>query len=121
MIDETVMEPVPAGALAQAVVDLRLKNPLVVALPPGGLLLARAISHLLDAPLDVLLMRAGESGPPRSAQPLLRDRSVVLVDDGQADASTWAAAISAMRSLCPARLIIATTASPALDDEPLAA
>lgn len=44
-------------ALAMALRDLRLDNPLVLALPRGGVPVAKEIARALHAPLDVLLVR----------------------------------------------------------------
>ena len=40
--------------------------------------------------------------------PFLRDRAVILIDDGLATGSTMEAAITALRSLSPARIVVAT-------------
>lgn len=104
---EEVLAVPGAGDVAAAVAGLCLTHPLVVALP-GAWLLAVAVSRLLDAPMDFLITRQGpEADTPAAAGPMLRDRSVVLVDDGQADASSWASALDALRRLQPGRLVIA--------------
>jgi putative phosphoribosyl transferase len=131
---------------------------LVLALPRGGVPVAREVAMSLGAPLDVLPVRklgvpghaelamgaiaAGgvevltgdlirDLGIPRALvrqiaererrelercdrlfrgdrrPPIVRDRTVILVDDGLATGSTMEAAIVALRDQAPARIIVA--------------
>lgn len=112
---EEVLTVPGVADMAGAVAGLCLTHPLVVALP-GAWLLARSVSGLLDAPMDLLITRQGSDAPqqPPAIPPVLRDRSVVLVDDGLADASSWASALDAVRGLNPGRLVIALPRSSGL-------
>jgi putative phosphoribosyl transferase len=135
-----------------------LKDPLVLALPRGGVPVARQVADRLGAPLDVLVARKiGAPGQPelgigaiaeggaavvhrdslrvlrlsdldfqrlvvreqvelarrveryRGGRPLpdVRERDVVLVDDGLATGVTAEAALQSLRSREPRRLILA--------------
>jgi len=136
----------------------RLRGPVLLALPRGGVPVGREIAAVLDAELDVLLVR--KLGAPLNPElafgavasggitvynrdvmrqlglderdldrvrerelaelrrrervyrgsrppPAVRDRSVILVDDGVATGATMEAAISAVRQLGPAEIIVA--------------
>jgi predicted phosphoribosyltransferase len=144
--------------LAPLLAHLRGTDPIVLALPRGGLPVAYEIAHALKAPLDVLNVRKlGVPGYEELAMgavgtggvrvlndeviraagitkamleesaniqrveldrrerlyrggrpaPDLRDRTVVLVDDGIATGATVRAAISVVRARKPARLVLA--------------
>lgn len=144
--------------LAAELEGLAAADPVVVALPRGGVPVAREIAAILDAPLEVIMVRKiGAPGNPeygigaiaedgsrvldveataligvthaeldravareweelkrrvrvyRGAAPMpdLRDRTVVLVDDGIATGLSDAAAIRAVRRQEPRRVILA--------------
>jgi predicted phosphoribosyltransferase len=59
--------------------------------------------------------RAYRGGRPR---PVVRGRTVILVDDGVATGSTMRAAVTALRELGPARIVVAVpTAAPSVCEE----
>jgi putative phosphoribosyl transferase len=144
--------------LAERLAPMRLENPIVLALPRGGVPVAREIADRLGAPLEVFGVRKlahpaqpeigfgaiAEDGTrlidPESAQvlgirggdleiltvrertelrrrvelyrggrpaPDVRDRTVVVVDDGVATGLTDAAAIRALRRRGAARILLA--------------
>jgi len=152
--------------LAAAVVRLGLVDPLVLALPRGGVPVAAEVARVLHAPLDLLIVRkigapgqpelavaaVAEGDPPtlvvdeRTSQVTGVDadyiereartqraeierrrttyrrgrarlgvagKSVVVVDDGIATGSTVRAALQALRSMRPARLVLAVPVAPA--------
>ena len=68
--------------LAQAVMKLRLSNPVVYALPRGGVPVAAQVAEALHAPLDVLFVR--KIGLPR--EPELALGAVV---DGDNPVTVW--------------------------------
>jgi predicted phosphoribosyltransferase len=144
--------------LAARLVHYKGQDPVVLALPRGGVPVAYEVAHALDAPLDVFLVRklgvpqqrelamgAIASGGVRvlnddvvswygipeerieaiareeqaelerrerayrhGSAPLdVRDRVVLLVDDGLATGSTMKAAVQALRARAPARIVVA--------------
>ena len=83
--------------LAQAVMKLRLSNPVVYALPRGGVPVAAQVAEALHAPLDVLFVR--KIGLPR--EPELALGAVV---DGDNPVTVWNDDVVEMAGLPPARL-----------------
>ena len=104
MTGRLIIQVAPVEQLAEAVARLRLHQPLILGLPPGGLLTASRVAQALQAPLDMLLPRhAGQSMhvAPAIAWPALAGRSAVIVDDGHADPLDWHAALVSLRLLQP--------------------
>lgn len=144
--------------LALALLPFKAQDPVVLALPRGGVPVAFEIARFLDAPLAAFIVRkigvpghrelamgALASGgiqvldgdlirrlrvPPHAvdtviaeemreltrreerygaghAPPLLRGRTVILVDDGLATGLTMRAAVQAARKQQPARIVVA--------------
>lgn len=144
--------------LAERLIRYRYEDPVVLALPRGGVPVGAEISRALDAPLDVIIARKlGAPGQPELAigavapgnvklinervvrllgipenwiehaaeeelaevrrrmrrfragrpAPVLRDRSVILVDDGIATGMTAMAAIQAVSAENPRKVILA--------------
>jgi putative phosphoribosyl transferase len=140
-----------------------LERPIVLALPRGGVPVAAEIAAVLEAPLDVILVRKlGLPGQPELAmgaiasggirvlnpdlavipqvpgelvrqvtereveelarrerayrgdrpRPDLRGRTVILVDDGLATGSSMLAAVAAVRSQGPERVLVAVPVAP---------
>ncbi|MBA2320745.1 MAG: phosphoribosyltransferase [Deltaproteobacteria bacterium] len=126
--------------LARKLGDLRPCNPLVAAIPRGGVPVGRVIADALGAELDVVLTAASlfpdvdQSGALGRgfAEKLRRrrilytgqeeaveaaNRTVIVVDDGMATVPTLLAAIRAIRARRPRRLVVATPiASPSALD-----
>lgn len=153
-------------ALAEALRDLPLHEPLLLALPRGGVPVAYEMSLVLHYPLDILLVRkigapgheefavgAVVEGPePRVVRdeellrqlrvepgwfeqrldeqvreiarrqvlyrgqrppPQLRDRELILVDDGLATGSSVRAALQALREAGARRIVLAVPVGPA--------
>jgi putative phosphoribosyl transferase len=144
--------------LAEMLVDTGLADPVVLALPRGGVAVGKPVAERLCAPLDVLVTRkighpaqpelglgaVAEGGTPvfdaellatlrmteadlapvvererrelarrvaayrgERALPRLTGRDVVVVDDGLATGGTARAALRAVRSARPRRLVLA--------------
>lgn len=144
--------------LAERLLDYAGDDPIILALPRGGVPVARQVADRLDAPLDVFLVRklgvpghqelamgaiaAGgviavnqdvidQLGIPRPVidevaarerveldrraasyrrgrtPPEVKDRTVILIDDGLATGATMEAAILALRTQEPSRIVVA--------------
>ena len=114
--------------LAAAVAHLGLVDPLVLALPRGGVPLAAEVAHALRAPLDLLIVRKiGAPGQPELAVAAMRaeierrsttyrrgcarlgvaGKTVVVVDDDIATGTTVRAALKALRRMRPAKVVLA--------------
>ena len=79
-------------ALAEALMGLDLPDPVVLALPRGGLPVAAPVAARLDAPLDLLLVR--KIGVPRH-----EELAVGAVVDGPAHAAVFNAGVLSMLGL----------------------
>jgi len=67
--------------LARALLHLRGKNPVVVGLPRGGVPVAAQVARVLEAPLDVIVVRKlGIPYQPEVAMGAIGERDVRLVD-----------------------------------------
>lgn len=93
-----------AGQLARETFD----DPIVLALPRGGVPVAVRVAAALTAPLEVFIAR--KVGAP--GQPEVRGRDVILVDDGLATGVTAEAALRAIRGRGPHRLVLAVPVCP---------
>lgn len=146
--------------LAREIVGLHLANPVVLALPRGGVPVAYEVARALTAPLDLVMVRKiGVPSQPElaagavvngaspeivvnediarqtrlshadierlaeaqldlirerrrlylrgRAQIPLKDRTVIIVDDGIATGATMRAAVKAVRRHGPARIVLA--------------
>jgi putative phosphoribosyl transferase len=151
--------------LADLLEKLRLKHPVVLALPRGGVPVAAPIAERLQAPLDLLLVRkigapgqpelavaaVVEGDPPQTVVddalcrdtgadacyladqerdalreiarrrdhyrhgkplPLLKGRTVIVVDDGIATGTTMRAALRALRQAQPKAVVLAVPVAP---------
>jgi putative phosphoribosyl transferase len=76
------------------------QDPVVLALPRGGVPVAAEVARELDAPLE-LLYRDGQ--PPLQ----LEGREAILVDEGLITGATMRAAVQAARKLSPDRITLA--------------
>lgn len=108
-----LIEVAPVDRLAEAVARLGLHRPVVLGLPPGGLLTASRVARALQVPLDMLLPRHADAPiriEPGIVWPALSGRSAVIVDDGHADPLDWHAALASLRPLQPDCLAIVVPA-----------
>jgi hypothetical protein len=111
--ERLIIEVAPVERLAEAVALLGLRSPLVLGLPPNGLLMALRVARALQAPLDMLLPRPVDMPAPVEpgiVWPVLAGRSAVIVDDGNADPLEWHAALASLRPLRPDCLAIVVPA-----------
>ena len=84
MTQRLIIEVAPVERLVEAVAGLRLHDPIVLGLPPGGLFTALRVARALQLPLDMLLPRHDDE-PIRIdrglAWPALAGRSAVPSGD----------------------------------------
>ncbi len=152
--------------LADELKKRKLHEPLILALPRGGVSLAKTVAQALQTSVDILLVRkigapfnkelalgaVVEGEPPRAfynqelirvlkieksylddelqtqvaeierrkklfrqgrALPSLRDRTVVVIDDGIATGASVRAALQVVRSQNPSKLLLAVPVAPA--------
>lgn len=72
--------------LAERLGHLRTADPVVLALPRGGVPVAHPVAHALDAPLDVILVRKlGVPSRPEVAYGALSEDGVRVVNEGVLD------------------------------------
>jgi putative phosphoribosyl transferase len=83
--------------LANRLEPLRVLDPVVVALPRGGVPVAAEVAHRLDAPLDVLVVRKiGHPRQPEFAVGALGEGDIVILDQrAVADPGVTQAALTA--------------------------
>lgn len=102
----------------------RERDVLVLALPRGGVPVAFEVARLLDAPLDVFIVRKlgvpghaefamGALASHRLPPPDVQGRTVIVVDDGLATGSTMLAAVKALRARQAGRIVVAVPVAPA--------
>lgn len=94
------------------------ENPVVLALPRGGVPVGFEVAQALGAPLDVLLV--GKIGAPgyeefgigehRAAS--VQDRTAIIVDDGIATGATVLVALRALANAAPKHTIVAVPVAP---------
>lgn len=101
-----------AGALLGAeVADLHPSDPLVCALPRGGVPVAYEVARALDCPLDVLVVRkVGVPSQPELAMGAIAEGDVVIRNDdvlrlGRIDDETFASIVSRERSELKSRIM----------------
>ena len=91
--------------LAQAVQALELTDPLVLALPRGGVPLAALIARALKAPLDLLLVRKiGAPGSPEFAVAAVADGPEPLIEIDQETMALGGASMEYIQSQVPRHL-----------------
>ncbi len=68
--------------LGQALAPLRQRNPVVIGLPRGGVVVADEVARALDAPLDILVVRKlGAPGQPELGLGAIAEGGVTALND----------------------------------------
>ncbi|MCX6794330.1 MAG: phosphoribosyltransferase family protein [Candidatus Gottesmanbacteria bacterium] len=108
--------------LAKELLSYRGAVDLVIGLAHGGVVVSAALSKILHIPHDVLVVRKiGSPGNPELAigarvphgQPLdIRDKTVILTDDGAATGATMYAAIDWVQQHNAKKIIVALPVAP---------
>lgn len=110
-------------ALADALVSVRLRRPVVLGLPRGGLPVAAEVARRLDAPLDVLVVRkVGAPSNPEYALGAVGEGGVEIIHDDAVrrvgiDRERLAARVEATREELDRRLARYRGVRPAVDVE----
>jgi putative phosphoribosyl transferase len=102
---------------------------IVLGLPRRGVPVAFEVAKALDLPLDICLVRklgvpghlGNRSYRGDRPSPNLKDRTVILVDDGIATGASMRAAIAVLQEEQPRSIIIATPVAPSSTCEKLKA
>ncbi|MBI4419633.1 MAG: hypothetical protein HY560_02305 [Gemmatimonadetes bacterium] len=97
--------------LAARLERLRIRNPVVLAIPRGGVFVGYEIARVLDAPLDVIVASSGRRAQVyRHGQPpvSIAGKTVILVGDGLESPGTVLGAVAAAKRGNPAHLVFAT-------------
>ncbi|HEY0248579.1 MAG TPA: phosphoribosyltransferase family protein [Gryllotalpicola sp.] len=98
--------------LADVLLNLRAERPVVLGIPAGGVVVARHVADRLGAPLGAVTTLGDEpfaaTEPGRAAS----GRTVVVVDDGIRSGATMLAALDAVATAGPRRLLAAAPVAP---------
>lgn len=103
-----------------------IRNALVLAVPRGGVVIGRAVSDALGIPLGVIYAKKiptpGQSELAMGARivkrkrfgkmPKVKDKTVILVDDGIATGATVEAAIKYLRGKKVKKIVLAVPVAP---------
>ncbi len=92
--------------LASELESLRAQQPVVVALPRGGVPVALEVARGLGAPLEILAARVTRQLDARASIPV-EGRTVIVVDDGLATGAASLAAVRALRERDAGYIVVA--------------
>ncbi len=111
-----------ASLLAQKLLPYRGKIDLILGLARGGVVVSRELSRTLGIPHNALVVKKiGSPGNPELAigavvpegQPIdVRDKAVMVTDDGAATGATMVAAISWVKSHEARKIVVALPVAP---------
>ncbi|GAA4172656.1 phosphoribosyltransferase family protein [Gryllotalpicola koreensis] len=96
--------------LADVLLNLRGAHPLVLGIPPGGVLVARVVADRLGAPLGALAAGSLEGTPLTAGA--LSGRTVIVVDEGIDTGATMQAALEKIAAAGPAHVVAAVPIAP---------
>lgn len=109
-----------AGVKLAPLIVGRVTNPLLLAVAPNGIPVARAIADAVGAEVQELPIRRSDDGVAIPKIPDVTSREVVVIDDGVETGTAARAIAQALREGGPARLVLAVPVCPRQESASLA-
>jgi len=109
-----------AGVKLAPLVTGRFTDPILLAVAPNGIPVARAVADAVGAEVQELPIRRSDDGIAIPVMPDVTGREVVVIDDGVETGTAARAIAQALREGRPARLVLAVPVCPRQESASLA-